>query len=301
MGPGLLSEESQILGENMNTISEAFVEQFRNNVYHLSQQYGSRLGGAVRLESLIGNVHNFERLGAVAAQLKPSRHSDSPVLDAPHSRRRVSPEDWEWGDLVDREDKLRLIISPTSEYAMAGANALGRAKDDIIIAAFRADATAGDGSAVTFPAGQVIPHGSTGLDLDKVLAGIELLNAAEVADEDRFITYGSKQLTEVLSLAEFTSADFNTVRLLMSGQIATFLGLTWIRSERLDLAAGTPDVRSVIMHQKQGMGLAINEDMFARIAERTDKSFAWQVYCRMTMGGTRIEEEAVVEIECSEG
>ena len=280
-----------------NTISAAFVEQFKSNVYQLSQQRGSRLGMTVRNESLVGNVHNFERLSAVAAQVKSARHSDTPVLDAPHSRRRVSPADWEWGDLVDREDKLRLIISPESEYAIAGANALGRAKDDQIITAFNADATDGAGGAVTFDANNVIAVGAAGLTKDKVLGGIEILNAAEVPDEDRYITYGSKQLTDILNIAEFTSADYNTVRLLMSGQIATFLGLTWIRSERLPLTVAD---RSCFMWHKQSMGVAVNEDMFARIAERADKSFAYQVYCRYTLGATRIEEAGVVQIECLE-
>jgi hypothetical protein len=280
-----------------NTISEAFVEQFKANVYQLSQQRGSRLGNSVRIESLTGNVHNFERMGAVAAQLKTARHADTPILDAPHSRRRVSPEDWEWGDLVDREDKLRLIINPTSEYAIAGANALGRAKDDLIIEAFNANATDGAGGSVALGSGQVIAVGSTNLSLEKVLEGIELLNKAEVDDMDRFIVYGSSQLTAILKIAAFTSQDYNTVRTLMAGQIATFLGLTWIRSERLPLATTT---RSCFMWGKQSMGLAINEDMFARIAERADKSFGWQVYCRMTMGSTRIEEAGVVQIDCLE-
>jgi hypothetical protein len=280
-----------------NTISVAFVEQFKSNVYHLSQQRGSRLGGTVRVESLVGNVHNFERLAGVAAQAKVSRHADTPILDAPHSRRRVTPADYEWGDLVDREDKLRLIINPESEYAIAGANALGRQKDDLIIAAFTADATDGAGGAVAFPATQSIPAGGVGLDLDKILAAQEKLNAAEVPDEDRFLVYGSQQLRDILKLPELTSSDYNTVRTLMAGQVATFLGFQWIRSERLPLAVAD---RSCFAFHKQSMGLAINEDMFARIAERADKSFAWQVYCRLTMQATRIEEEGVVEILCLE-
>ena len=280
-----------------NTISSAFVEQFKANVYQLSQQRGSRLGNSVRVEDLTGNVHNFERMGSVVAQTKASRHADTPILDAPHSRRRVSPADWEWGDLVDREDKLRLIISPESEYAIAGANALGRAKDDLIIAAFKAAATDGAGGSVAFPGSQTVAVGSTGLVLDKALAGIELLNKAEVDDMDRTLAYGSKQLTNILGEVEFTSGDYNTVRTLMAGQIATFLGITWIRSERLPLATTT---RSAFLWQKQAVGLAVNADMFARIAERADKSFAYQVYCSMTMGATRIEEAGVVEILCAE-
>lgn len=282
-----------------NTISEAFVEQFKSNVYQLSQQRGSRLGGTVRIESLVGNVHNFERLDSVAAQQKTGRHADTPVLDAPHSRRRVSPEDWEWGDLVDREDKLRLIINPESEYAIAGANALGRAKDDLIIAAFNGDATDGAGSAVSFPAGNIIDVGdvTNGLTLDKILEAQEALNANEVPDEDRYFCYGSRQLRNLLNITEITSQDYNTVRTLMAGQVSTFLGFQWIRSERLALAT---DTRSCFAWHRQSMGLAINEDMFARIAERADKSFAWQVYCRMTLNATRIEEEGVIQIDCSE-
>jgi hypothetical protein len=280
-----------------NTISSAFVEQFKANVYQLSQQRGSRFGDKVRVEDLTGNVHNFERMGSVTAQTKASRHADTPILDAPHSRRRVTPADWEWGDLVDREDKLRVIISPESEYAIAGANALGRAKDDLIIASFKANATDGAGGSVAFPGGQTVAVGSTGLVLDKALAGIELLNKAEVDDMDRTLAYGSSQLTDILGEAEFTSGDYNTVRTLMAGQIATFLGVTWVRSERLPLATTT---RSAMLWQKQAIGLAINADMFARIAERPDKSFAYQVYCSMTMGSTRIEEAGVVEILCAE-
>ncbi len=292
----------------VNTIDEAFVEQFRSNVYQLSQQRGSRLGMCVRFESLIGNFHNFERLGSVIAlESTGTRHSDSPILDAPHSRRRVSPRDFEWGDVVDREDKLRLIISPESEYAIAGANALGRTKDDLIIEAFVADAINGDNSAAPFPgtgdeSGLVIAPNSEGLTLDKILAGLAHLNLREVPDEDRYFTYGSAQLTEILTDDKFTSADFNTVRTLMAGQVTTYLGLTWIRSERLEVdLIPTPDVRSCIMWYKQSMGIAVNEDMFARIAERADLSFAWQVYCRLTMGATRIEEAGVVQIDCDEG
>lgn len=283
-----------------STISQAFVEQFKSNVYQLSQQRGSRLGAAVRIESLIGNVHNFERLGSVVAQQKTTRHSDTPILDAPHSRRRVTPQDWEWGDLVDREDQLRLIINPESEYAIAGANSLGRAKDDLIITAFNGDATDGDGTPVTFPVSQVTPTTAGGWTLDKFLEGQQILNENEVPDEDRYYAYGSRQLAEILTDTTVTSADFNTVRLLMAGQIATFLGFTWIRSERMTLVTGTPNVRQTIQWYRQSMGIAINQDMFARIAERADKSFAWQVYCRMTLNATRIEEEGVVQMDCDE-
>lgn len=283
-----------------STINQAFVEQFRSNVYHLSQQRGSRLGDTVRYEPLIGDVAHFERIAAVTAQNKPSRHSDTPILNAPHSGRRALPQDREWGDLVDREDKLRLLISPESEYVIAGGHALGRAKDDIIITAATGSATDGDGAAVTFPATQQVANSvggtNTNLNLAKVLRAQRIMNANEVFEDDRFFVYGSQQLEAILAIAQFTSSDY-AVRALMEGGISQFLGFSWRRSERLNVASSD---RSCLAYQRMGIGLAVNEEMFARVAERPDKSFATQVYCRMTMGSVRIEEEAVVEVICRE-
>ena len=42
-------------------------------------------------------------------------------------------DDFDWADLIDQEDKVRMLISPQSEYAQAGAWAMGRAMDDAII------------------------------------------------------------------------------------------------------------------------------------------------------------------------
>ena len=42
------------------------------------------------------------------------------------------------------------------------------------------------------------------------------------------------------------------------------------------------------------------KDVQARIDERSDKSYATQVYYCMSIGATRMEEEKVVEIKCHE-
>ena len=57
------------------------------------------------------------------------------VIDTPHSRRMVTMADYEYADLIDDQDKIRLLVDPTSTYARAAASAMGRAIDDVIIAA----------------------------------------------------------------------------------------------------------------------------------------------------------------------
>ena len=131
-----------------NTISKAFVEQFKSNVVHLAQQRGTRLKGAVRSETVTGNKHNFERIGSMDSVAKTTRHTDTPVLDVPHSRRVVTMLDWQWADMVDQEDKIRLLINPQSEYAKTGAFAMGRRWDKLIIDAATAASTLSNGIAL---------------------------------------------------------------------------------------------------------------------------------------------------------
>jgi len=51
---------------------------------------------------------------------------------------------------------------------------------------------------------------------------------------------------------------------------------------------------------QDGLKLAVGKDVMARIDERNDKSYSTQVYYCATFGATRMEENKVVEIACSE-
>src|SRR3990167_11173338 len=144
-------------------IDQARVSQFKSNVTALYQQNGSKLKGKVREETLVGKQHFFERLGATAAVKRTTRHTDTPQVDSPHSRRMVSASDFEWADLVDQQDKLKMLIDPQSDYAVNAAKALGRAYDDEVIAAFDGLVYSGETGATTItfandsPAGDLDP------------------------------------------------------------------------------------------------------------------------------------------------
>ncbi len=60
-----------------NTIDVAFVKQYTANIFHLSQQKGSRLRAHVRNESQKGEVEFFERLGSTTAVRKANRHGST--------------------------------------------------------------------------------------------------------------------------------------------------------------------------------------------------------------------------------
>jgi hypothetical protein len=271
-------------------ITTAFVNQFSSNVQMLSQQMGSLLRAAVDTETVNGEKAFFDQVGSAAAVLRTSRHADTPIVDTPHSRRMVTMSDYEYADLIDDQDKVRLLVDPTSTYSRAAAAAMGRAMDDVIIAAAL-------GTAYTGKEGST----STTLPSDQKIA----VEAKQILDEGnvdpsiaRHIVCAPKQISDLLNNTTVTSSDYNTVKALAMGEINTFVGFQFHVSNRLT-TDGSGD-RQVIAFAGDGIKLAVGKEPSARIDERADKSYATQVYYCQSVGATRMEEAKVVEIACSE-
>ena len=282
-------------------ITTAFVQQYSNNVQMLSQQKGSLLRGAVDVETVVGKNAFFDQVGVATAQKRLTRHADTPQIDTPHARRRVSLVDYEYADLIDNQDKVRTLIDPTSSYAMAAAYALGRAMDDEIIAAISGTAYTGEtgSTATALPSGQKITEaGSDGLTIAKLRSTKEILDSGNVDPSiPRYIVVGPKQISDLLGTTQVTSSDFNTVKALANGEINTFLGFNFIVSNRL---SKTGSKRLNLAFAMDGVKLAIGQDIMTRIDERSDKGYATQVYVCQSIGATRMEESKIVTIESVE-
>lgn len=313
-------------------VTTAMVNQFSANVFHLSQQKGSRLRGTVRVESQNAESAFYDRIGAVEAKEKTSRHSDIEFSDTPHSRRKVTMKDFYYADLVDKEDKLRLIQDPESEYSKAAYMTLGRKMDSVIISGLLGNAYGGKegASAIPLPLSQKIAAfdgvAATGLKLNlKTLKAIKKkFTKAEALDMDTDLIYlavTSEQIESLLDEKELTSSDWNTVKTLVAGAIDTFYGFKFIRIESLPVntaavsynkadgsvvAAGGDSTisigagKSMIAWVPSSLVLAMGSDITGRVDERSDKHYAKQVYASMTLGAARLEEEKVVEIICKE-
>lgn len=304
-------------------ITENFSQQYSANVFHLAQQKGSRLKPTVRNESQVGKSAFYDRIGSVTAQLKAGRHSSTPQLDTPHSRRRVTLNDYEWADLVDDQDKIRMLHDPTSEYAIAAMWALGRAMDDVVIDALGGTAYSGEAGATTVDlanANKLAAHSGSALsdlNLKTLRAAKRMLDQAEVDPSiKRYFVCSAKQIESLLGQTEVTSSDYNSVKALVQGEVNTFMGFEFIRSERLDaqvsalsgststgaVGSGSSLVgaRKCYAYAMDGALLSIGADMKGKISERADKSYAMQVYACMSIGATRMEENKVVEVLCTE-
>jgi len=283
-------------------ITTAFVNQFSSNIQMLSQQMGSLLRNAVDVETVNGEKAFFDQVGSAAAVLRTTRHADTPLIDTPHSRRMVTLSDYEYADLVDDQDKVRLLVDPTSTYARAAAAAMGRAMDDVIISAALGSAKTGkDGSTTTAfdTSNNQIAAGGGGLTLAKLIEAKEILDSGDVDPSiPRYIACSPKQISDLLNNTTVTSSDYNTVKALAMGEINSFVGFNFIVTNRLGVDGSSN--RRVIAWAMDGIKAAIGKEPTARIDERADKSYATQIYYSMTLGATRMEEKKVVEVLCAE-
>lgn len=289
-------------------ITTAFVEQYKANVYHLTQQKGSKLRRACRVESLTGKKGYYDQIGSTAARARTSRHSDTPRMDTPHARRSVSTISYDWADLIDSEDQIRMLIDPTSQYAEAAAMAMGRAMDDAVVSAADGTSYTGvDGStSTTFSSSMIVDvqirwpgvtAADCGLNVAKILEAAELLGQNDVdPDEEKYLILNARQINSLLKDEKISSHDFNAVKPLVSGQVSMFGGFTLIPCNRIGTDSNSDD--KVLFWAKGGMLLGVGKDITTRISERPDKNYATQVFGSMDIGATRMEEVRVGYIEC---
>lgn len=304
------------------TITTAFVQQFSGAIRFNAQQMYARMRNYVTEDQITGESAYMEQLAPTGAMKVTARHADSPIMNSQHLRRRIAPYAYNWGDLVDREDKVRLLIDPTSAYARNAAFAMERAYDDEIIAAAFGTAYAGHSgsTSITWPSGdgesspaqpagtQVAVNdwtygngsGNAGLTVSKLISAQVGLLAGEGDDEEEMcIAYKAKQRGNLLSTTEFTSSEYNETREMLRKKIqgTQFLGYTSIHSERL--ALDSSGYTRVIAWRKSGIGMGVARGAEGRVAERPDKRFSWYVYADEVIGASRLEEVKVVEIKCA--
>lgn len=272
-----------------------------------------------RKESIQGEEKFFDRIGTVDVMEKVGRHSDTTFQDTPYSRRRVTMRDYYWADLVDKEDKLRIIHNPESEYSKAARSAIGRKMDDIMIAAALGVVYTGKNGATpialpdTQKLGSISSSGFSQMNVELLRALKEKFDEAEVDEMDRHIAVGAKEIRALLTETEITNSDFNTIKALVNGEVNSFMGFNFHRLERLpfttaaqvfDAATGEVGVggdsipvgsKRCFAYVGDGLLAGIGANPTARVSERPDKHYANQVYYSMTLGAMRMEEVKVIE------
>lgn len=285
----------------MSTPDTIYAKQYGTMISLLSQQQGSKLRNAVTVKTgVVGEETYMDQLAAMEATERTSRLAQTNPLLAEYARRRIALVDYYIARGIDKMDSVRTLADPTSAISKAGINGMGRAIDAAIIAAARGTAYTGKTgtTSTALPTAQKVAASTTGLTLAKWLSALEILNGNDVDEsEEKYLVVSSQQITNLMNTTEIKSADYNSVKALVRGEIDTFLGCKVIRTNLLPKASTT---RYCLLFSKGGIGLAIGRDVTSRIDELPTQHYAKQLYFSMAIGASRLEEDKVVEIGCIE-
>jgi hypothetical protein len=289
----------------MGTPSVAYIQQYANTIYLLAQQLDTRMRGAVMVDAnWTGQAKFYDQYNQDTAQELLGRYADTPLQLPDFRRRMVTPRFFVSATLEDPKDALQMVIDPKSTMYAAKMAAFNRATDDLIIAAQGGTSYTGQNGAtgVSFTAANQIAYtfgsGGTGMSKAKLLRASRLLNAAEVEKTERYFSHTAAQLEDLLNTTEVSNSDYNVVKALVQGELNTWIGFSFIHTERLQLDASSH--RLCYAWQKMAVQLAIQKEIEGRLDERVDKNMAWQVYMKMCMGATRLEESRITQIACVE-
>ena len=269
------------------SVDNSFTKHFQNDVHLSYQRMGSKLRNTVRVKNNIeGATTTFQKVGKGTASTK-ARHGKVPVMNVDHTPTEIQLYDYYAGDWVDTLDEIKTNVNERMVVARAGAYALGRKTDELVI-------TQLDTS--TNYAGT----GADGLTKAKVLEAFEMLGEADVPDDgERYAIIGWKQWSDLLDLQEFANADYvGDDELPWKGtQAKRWLGTLWIPHS--GLTKDGSNIRYCYWYHKTAIGHAIGKDVKTDVSWHGDRA-AFFINNMMSQGTGLIDTTGVVSMRCLE-
>lgn len=274
-------------------VSSAFVTLFEAEV-HQAYQATSVLRNCVRLRTGVeGSTVKFPKIGRGSATLRIPQTDVTP-MNVTYSQVTATLQDWNAAEYTDIFNQAKINFEERQELVMASASAIGRRLDQIII-----DALAASGTSLTIA--DSIGGTNSNLNMTKLRTAHTYLNKKNVPSSDRYLVTHANNLSYMLSLTSATSADFNSVRALVNGEIDTFMGFKWIVLGDRDeggLSKSGDDRKNYAFH-KSAVGLAEGIAMRTEINYVPEKT-SWLVNTILSAGATAIDAEGIVELTCDE-
>lgn len=274
-------------------VSNAFVTLFDAEVKQ-AYQGESVLRNTVRLRTGVeGSTHKFPKIGKGVAQVRVPQTDVTP-MNVDYSQATVTLSDYIAAEYSDIFNQAKINFDERSELVQVVSKSIGRRADQLIIDAL-------DAASTSLTVASSIGGANTNLNLDKLLEAKKLMDANNVPAEGRHMLIHANNLSALLGETEVTSADFNSVRALVAGEVNTFLGFNFhVIGDRdeggLTLTSG--DRQCFAWHQSsvgmaEGMGIRTEINY---IPEKTSHLVA----SMFSAGAVGIDAEGIVEITCDE-
>jgi len=277
----------------MSTLSPAFITLFDAEVKQAYQAKAQLVGAVRQRRGVEGSTVKFPKVGKGVATVRVPQ-SDVTPLNVAFSQVTCTLTDWNAAEYSDIFNQAKVNFDERQELVQVVANAIGRRQDQIILDALAGSSTS---NVVTEDEGGT----DTGLNVAKLRAAKKLLDKNNVPMDNRHIIIHANSLASILGETSVTSADFNTVRALVSGELNTFLGFTFHtigdRSE-----GGLPianSERKLWAFHRDAIGYAEG------IAPRTQIDYipektSFLVNAVFSAGAIAIDAEGIVEVQTTD-
>ncbi len=271
-------------------LSAAAQQQFDDDVKHAFQTAGSLRSTVTIRNNVVGDIYKFRKMGKGLANQKATSAKVTP-MDVTHTLISCTLGNWNAPEYTDIFDAAEVNFDEQTELAQTVAGALGRRLDQLIIDALAAEAS---------PAG-TIASGSAALTLAKVVQASKFLNDKGVPSGDRHFVITAGGLEDLLGDTTITSADYNNVRALMSGDINTFMGFQFHMIETRD-EGGLPTSgsdREGFAYHSSAVGLAIGIDIRTEVNYIADAT-SWLCNGVMKAGAVSRDGDGIVSVSWTE-
>lgn len=310
-------------------ISNAYQREFSNTIFNLVATKGGAFAGKVDERSQIGEFSNYPTLGmAVAAASSTDHGADTVIADLTHGFRVCARSPYDLALMIDKFEEVQAVANYKSPYAIRLSEALVRKRDiETIKGIFGTALTGktGGGTAAFDYTNQVIAvgtgsTGATGMNVDKIKAVKAKFWRSGYSSQDKmYIAMTGGQISDLLGQTEVTSADYNTVRALVNGEVGQLMGIEIVQSELVPFAAtdgsaeltwsattdrpvdtDTTTTRLCVAWIKNAIIVGEAPKMEISIDKRPDKKNSWQVFGLISVGCVRLEEDGAIAVPCLE-
>jgi hypothetical protein len=276
------------------SISNAFVTLFDSEVKQAYQ--GQRLLAGVTREraGVEGSTVKFPKIGKGSATIRVPQTDVTP-LNVSYSQVTATMEDYIAAEYSDIFNQQKVNFNERQELVQVVSGAIARRMDQIVLDALNASST-------SLTVANSVGGGTTNLNIEKLRAAKKLLDGKNVPMEGRSILIHANSLSALLGETEVTSADFNTVRALVTGDINTFMGFRFItfgdRDEGGLPVDGSSD-RTLYAFHRDALGLGIGMNQTSRVDYIAEKT-SFLVASMFSAGAVAIDDEGIVKITCRE-
>ena len=273
-------------------ISSAFTQLFDAEVKQAYQSSRALAGLTRERTNVEGNQVKFPKIGKGTATVRVPQTDVTP-LNVTYSQVTATMSDYIAAEYSDIFSQQKVNFDERRELVQVVGNAIGRRMDQLVIDALNASST-------SLTVATSIGGAGTNMNIEKLIEAKKLLDANNVPSEGRCMIIHANNLAGMLGETEITSADFATVKALVSGEVDTFMGFKFVTlGDRDEGGLPKPSTRTCFAFHKDAMGMGIGMNQKSEINYVPEKT-SFLVSSMFSAGAVAIDDEGIVKISCTE-